>query len=107
MPPIEEVPSLLQELISFRLSPRLRVRCLQLHAEAAAMMTVALLAPTGVTPPTDQGVTLSEIEVGIDRGLLRDLLTNQCEADVLVDLIRAGGISHETDCITIVIADGE
>ncbi len=50
---------------------------------------------------------MSEIEIGIDRGLLRDLITNQCEADVLVDLIRAGGISHETDCITIVVADGE
>ena len=50
---------------------------------------------------------MSEIEVGIDRGLLRDLLMNQCEADVLVDIIRSSGISHETDCITIVIADGE
>ena len=45
--------------------------------------------------------------MGIDRGLLRDLLTNQCEADVLVDIIRSAGISHQTDCITIVIADGE
>lgn len=50
---------------------------------------------------------MSEIEIGIDRGLLKDLLTNQCEADVLVDIIRSAGISHQTDCITIVIADGE
>ncbi len=50
---------------------------------------------------------MSEIEIGMDRGLLRDLLTNQCEADVLVDLIRAAGISHETDVITVVISDGE
>lgn len=47
------------------------------------------------------------LEFAINRGLLRDLLTNQCEADVLVDLLRASGISHETDCITIVVADGE
>lgn len=50
---------------------------------------------------------MSEIEVGIDRGLLRDLLTNQCEADVLVDIIRSAGVSHETAAITLVIADGE
>ena len=50
---------------------------------------------------------MSEIEIGIDRGLLRDLLTNQCEADVLVDILRSAGFSHETDVITIVIADGE
>ncbi len=50
---------------------------------------------------------MSEIEIGMDRGLLRDLLTNQCEPDVLVDLIRAAGISHETDVITVVISDGE
>ena len=35
---------------------------------------------------------MSEIEIGMDRGLLRDLLTNQCEADVLVDIIRSAGI---------------
>lgn len=50
---------------------------------------------------------MSELEFCIDRALLRDLLTNQCEPDVLVDILRAGGISHETDAITIVIADGE
>ena len=29
------------------------------------------------------------------------------EADVLVDILRSAGFSHETDVITIVIADGE
>ena len=48
---------------------------------------------------------MSEIEFGIDRELLRDLLSNQCEADVLVDLLRASGISHETTAITLVIED--
>lgn len=50
---------------------------------------------------------MSELEFAINRALLRDLLTNQCEPEVLIDLLRASGISHETDAITIVIADGE
>jgi len=68
---------------------------------------VALLSPTGATPRHTQGEQVSELEFTIDRGLLRDLLSNQCEADVLVDLIRAAGISHETVAITLVIADAE
>lgn len=50
---------------------------------------------------------MSEIEVGIDRGLLRDLLINQCEVDVLVVIIRSAGVSHEIAAIILVIADGE
>lgn len=50
---------------------------------------------------------MSEIEIGIDRGLLRDVMTGECEADVLVDIFRAAGYSHQTTALTIVIADGE
>lgn len=56
---------------------------------------------------TPQGEQVSEIEFGIDRELLRDLLSNQCEPDVLIDMIRAAGISHETCAITLVITDSE
>lgn len=50
---------------------------------------------------------MSEIEFAVNRSLLRDILTNQCEADVLVDLIRASGVSHETSTITVVVVDEE
>lgn len=49
---------------------------------------------------------MSELEFAIDRGLLRDVMTGECEADVLVDILRAAGYSHETTAFTIVIADG-
>ena len=57
--------------------------------------------------PTDQGDHMSDIEFTVNRSLLRDILTNQCEADVLVDLIRASGVSHETSTITVVVVDEE
>lgn len=50
---------------------------------------------------------MSEIEFSVDRGLLRDVLSNQCEGDVIVDLLRASGFSHETDYIGIVVVDGD
>lgn len=49
--------------------------------------------------------TLSELEFGIDRGLLRDVMTGECEADVLVDILRAAGYNHQTTAFTVVIAD--
>lgn len=48
---------------------------------------------------------MSELEFGIDRGLLRDVMTGECEADVLVDILRAAGYNHQTTAFTVVISD--
>lgn len=50
---------------------------------------------------------MNDIKFDLNRSLVTDLIHNECEADVLVDVLRSSGYNHETATITINIVDAD
>lgn len=50
---------------------------------------------------------MSEILFELNRDIFQDLMSGAANWENFADQIRQAGWSHETDAITIVIADGE
>jgi len=48
-----------------------------------------------------------ELEIPIDAALFREIRAGSAESDILVDLIRAAGFSHETVSVTFVLTSDD